>query len=95
MDTLPLWPLFLAATIVFGVAFAAMAIGVMVSGPLPARLLRRAGRDRPGGRAPVLRNLPQPEQGPGDEACVDCADVIGGESLRRPGVSAAAAVTCA
>jgi hypothetical protein len=32
MDTLPLWPLFLAATIAFAVAFAAMAIGVMVSG---------------------------------------------------------------
>ena len=69
MDTLPLWPLFLAATIVFGIAFAAMAIGVMVSRTLPARLLRRAGRDRPRGRAPVLRYVPQPEQGPGDEAC--------------------------
>ena len=32
MDALPLWPVFLVATIVFGVAFAAMAIGVMLSG---------------------------------------------------------------
>lgn len=32
MDALPLRPMFLVATIVFGIAFAAMAIGVMVSG---------------------------------------------------------------
>ena len=56
--------------IIFAVAFAAMAIRPWCRGAA-WRLLRRARRDRPGGRAPVLLHVPQPEQGRRDEAIRD------------------------
>ncbi len=44
-----LWPVFVVALVVFGVAFAAMAIGVMLSGRCLRGLLRRPRGDRPEG----------------------------------------------
>ena len=64
MDALPLWPVFLVATIVFGIAFAAMAIGVMVSG----RCLRGScgGRDAtgPAGERLSCATCPNRSRGP-------------------------------
>ena len=53
--------LLLAAIAIIGLAVLGMALGVMTTGPLPARVLRWCGSAARGWPLAQLRGLPQPK----------------------------------